>query len=201
MRRCIESLVIAGMLSGATSVWGADLPKGIAIEMSTEGPIFTSHGMTLYHLREDLPGVSVCSDKPQLRAKNPGGFEYPVPDLPAQQACTQKWPPLRAEPDATAIENWSIIKRDDGTSQWAYAGRPLYTSSLDKQPGETNGVPVGARQYVTAYAGGAVARAPMDLPAGVTVNKTAEGVALTTAKGDPLYTLNSMKPTRDTRGE
>jgi predicted lipoprotein with Yx(FWY)xxD motif len=197
MRHIIPSLIIAGLLTGIGQVWGADLPKGVTIEVTPEGPIFTAHGMTLYHLHQDLPGISVCTDKPQLRATNPGGFEYPVPDLPAQQPCTQKWPPLRAEPNATAFENWSVIKRDDGTSQWAYDGRPLYTSSLDKHPGETNGVPVGARYYVTAQAGGTVARAPIDLPAGVLVSKIASGLALTTAKGDPLYTLDSPKGKRD----
>jgi predicted lipoprotein with Yx(FWY)xxD motif len=34
---------------------------------------------------------------------------------------------------------WSILTRDDGAQQWAYDGYALYTSILDKQPGDVLG--------------------------------------------------------------
>jgi len=33
----------------------------------------------------------------------------------------------------------SLVTRDDGALQWAYAGRPLYFSAADARPGEVRG--------------------------------------------------------------
>ena len=35
--------------------------------------------------------------------------------------------------------NWSVITRDDGTKQWAYKGKPLYTWAKDTKPGDVTG--------------------------------------------------------------
>ena len=40
---------------------------------------------------------------------------------------------------AKAEGEWSLVKRDDGSMQWAYDGKPLYTFINDKQPGEVTG--------------------------------------------------------------
>ena len=53
--------------------------------------------------------------------------------------CAQNWPPLLAEAGAKAEGEWSLVKRDDGSLQWAYDGKPLYTFINDKQPGEVTG--------------------------------------------------------------
>jgi len=34
---------------------------------------------------------------------------------------------------------YSIIRRDDGTSQWAYKGKPLYFWAKDAKPGDRSG--------------------------------------------------------------
>ena len=36
--------------------------------------------------------------------------------------------------------DWTIVKRPDGTLQWAYEGKPLYRSAKDIKEGDTNGV-------------------------------------------------------------
>jgi predicted lipoprotein with Yx(FWY)xxD motif len=41
--------------------------------------------------------------------------------------CTVKWPPFRPSAGERDIRDFTIIKRDDGSPQWAYMGKPLYT--------------------------------------------------------------------------
>ena len=40
---------------------------------------------------------------------------------------------------AKASGNWSLITRADGSKQWAYKGRPLYTWAKDEEPGQAKG--------------------------------------------------------------
>ena len=55
------------------------------------------------------------------------------------EQCTVEWPPMHAAANSEGTEGWTVINRDDGTKQWAYKGRPLYTSRRDQQPGDTHG--------------------------------------------------------------
>jgi len=73
-------------------------------------------GMTLYVFDKDTAGKSACNGK-----------------------CATTWPPLMAAADAKASGDWSIVTRDDGAKQWAYKGKPLYTWSKDKAPGDVTG--------------------------------------------------------------
>jgi predicted lipoprotein with Yx(FWY)xxD motif len=73
-------------------------------------------GMTLYVFDKDTAGKSACNGK-----------------------CATIWPPLMAAADAKASGDWSIVTRDDGAKQWAYKGKPLYTWSKDKAPGDVAG--------------------------------------------------------------
>ena len=82
------------------------------------GGILTSSEMSLYVFDQDRPnsGRSECSGP-----------------------CAGKWPPLYATPDDQSSGSYSIIPRDDGRRQWAYAGKPLYLWSGDRRPGERTG--------------------------------------------------------------
>lgn len=62
----------------------------------------------LYTFDNDTPGKSVCN----------GG-------------CATAWPPLAAPADAKPVGKWTVIKRDDGSSQWAADGKPVYTFVQD----------------------------------------------------------------------
>ena len=73
-------------------------------------------GMTLYTFDKDLPGVSTCIE-----------------------TCASFWPALTAMDNAMAEGDYTIIKRTDGSLQWAYKGKPLYRWSKDAKPGDTNG--------------------------------------------------------------
>jgi predicted lipoprotein with Yx(FWY)xxD motif len=85
------------------------------------------NGMTLYVFERDASGKSNCSGQ-----------------------CAVNWPPLIADTDAKAAGNFSFITRDDGRKQWAYKGKPLYTWSKDKKPGDATGDGVNNVWHVAA---------------------------------------------------
>ncbi len=73
-------------------------------------------GLTLYTYAADTPGKSTCTSD-----------------------CAKDWPPALAPAKPVLFGAWSVITRDDGTKQWAYQGKPLYTSSKDVDPGSWYG--------------------------------------------------------------
>ncbi|OZI45748.1 hypothetical protein CEK29_04320 [Bordetella genomosp. 5] len=80
------------------------------------GMLVDGKGMTLYTFDKDAGGKSACNDQ-----------------------CAKAWPPLMADAGAKAQGDWSVIKRDDGSSQWAYKGKPLYLYAKDAKPGDKTG--------------------------------------------------------------
>ena len=103
------SLTGCAMAQGSTPASVADTSKGKALA--------DARGMTLYDFDKDAPGAgkSMCNGP-----------------------CAANWPAFKAT-DAAAPANWSKISRDDGTMQWAYNGRPLYTFAKDTMPADTKG--------------------------------------------------------------
>jgi predicted lipoprotein with Yx(FWY)xxD motif len=84
---------------------------------TSKGEAFVdAKGMSLYTFDKDMAGKSACNDK-----------------------CAANWPPLMAGADAKDAGEWSVIKRDDGSIQWAYKGKPLYTFVKDAKAGDANG--------------------------------------------------------------
>jgi predicted lipoprotein with Yx(FWY)xxD motif len=75
-------------------------------------------GMTLYTFDKDSAnsGKSVCNGE-----------------------CAEYWPPLMATSSAAGNGKFSVVTRDDGSKQWAYEGKPLYTFKADKKAGDRNG--------------------------------------------------------------
>ena len=53
--------------------------------------------------------------------------------------CATNWPPLAAQASDAAAGDWTIVTRDDGSKQWAYKGRPLYTFAKDAKAGDATG--------------------------------------------------------------
>lgn len=67
-------------------------------------------------------------------------------DTPTRSACNQECagkrrPVLVRTPGAKPIGDWTIVKRNDGSSQWAYRGRPVYTLFHDTPEGDGEGGP------------------------------------------------------------
>ena len=73
-------------------------------------------GMTLYTFDKDAAGASNCYD-----------------------ACAAMWPPFTADAMGKGAGDWTIVVRKDGARMWAYEGKPLYTYSKDKKPGDATG--------------------------------------------------------------
>jgi len=83
---------------------------------TVDGMLVDGSGMTLYTFDKDSGAKSVCNGP-----------------------CATNWPPLAAAGGAMASGDWSVITRDDGSKQWAYKGKPLYTWSKDKMAGDKTG--------------------------------------------------------------
>src|SRR5690606_36774793 len=62
-----------------------------------------------------------------------------LPELDSRPSCTDLWTPVSAPVDAKPVGKWSVLERGDGRRQWAYDEQALYTSVLDRQPGDTLG--------------------------------------------------------------
>ena len=84
--------------------------------MTKDGMLVDHNGMTLYTFAKDAGGKSMCNDK-----------------------CAANWPPLMVSGDHKDMGKWTMIKRDDGTMQWTYDGKPLYTFVMDKKAGDATG--------------------------------------------------------------
>jgi predicted lipoprotein with Yx(FWY)xxD motif len=83
---------------------------------SAKGKVLTDEkGMTLYVFDKDSGGKSACNGP-----------------------CATNWPPLMAAA-AKPAGDYSIITRDDGSKQWAYKGKPLYTWKKDEKAGDVTG--------------------------------------------------------------
>ena len=94
------------------------------------GPGAPSPGFSLYVLDTDLgSGGSTCN----------GG-------------CATNWPPLLVtDGTATGASRLTTITRDDGSTQAAYEGRPLYFFAGDAAPGDTNGQGLGGVWWLVPY--------------------------------------------------
>jgi len=104
-----------------------DYAAGAIKSMKTDkGEVLTdAKGMTLYTFDKDKKGKSNCYDQ-----------------------CAMKWPPLEAAKGASAKGDYTLVKRKDGTMQWAYEGKPLYLWQNDKKPGDMTGDGVGGVWHV-----------------------------------------------------
>jgi len=113
MKKLLACAAAAATLAFAASALAAPAMTGD----SAKGKVLTdAKGMTLYTFDKDMGGKSACNGP-----------------------CTGNWPPLMASASDKAEGSYTIIKRDDGSMQWAYKGKPLYTWKNDKKPGDTTG--------------------------------------------------------------
>jgi predicted lipoprotein with Yx(FWY)xxD motif len=82
----------------------------------SNGVMASKEGKTLYTFDKDVAGKSNCN-----------------------AGCAAAWPPFMVANPALAGGDFSIVKRDDGASQWAFKGKPLYFFAGDAKAGEVNG--------------------------------------------------------------
>jgi predicted lipoprotein with Yx(FWY)xxD motif len=111
----ISSFIVTAAISlvAFSSAFAAPTKSG----SSAKGDILTNEkGMALYTFDKDTDGKSACNGP-----------------------CATNWPVLKAEASDKAGDNYTIITRDDGSKQWAYKGKPLYTFAKDQKPGDITG--------------------------------------------------------------
>jgi predicted lipoprotein with Yx(FWY)xxD motif len=88
----------------------------IAQSVTETNGILAASGRTLYTFDKDTANKSNCNS-----------------------GCAASWPPfLVKEGDRTPVE-FRVIKRDDGTEQWAMQEKPLYFFAADVQAGDAKG--------------------------------------------------------------
>lgn len=181
-------------------------PPGFKVMISPlDGPIYaTVEGKTLYtwpqaELRNggtaDMKGAaSACddvktTDNAGLMSPYPPGLE--LPDLDVRPTCAKAWPPVIAAEDAKPVGKWTLIRRHDKRLQWAYDGLVLYTSALDRKPGDTIG---GSKQNARRGGDSPAYRAPIgplaDVPGQFIVEQTNNGRQLLLANGVTVYSFD-----------
>ncbi len=107
----------------ATTAWAAPPPPTPGdISMFEENGAYvlrTNDAKPIYTFDRDQPGKSNCNGP-----------------------CATAWPPVVASPGSRPVGGWTMIKRDDGASQWAYRGKPVYSFAHDDE-GKANGDGMG----------------------------------------------------------
>ena len=184
----------------------APMPPGIQVIVTElEGPVFAdAKGKTLYKwpyqsLRAgyvgDEKGRSTCTDT--VSTTSQGLFSpYPpglvLPDLDVRPSCAAMWPPVIAPADAKPVDKWTVITRQDGAKQWAYDGQALYTSVLDRQPGDVLG---GTnRDQLKQMAGRYPVGPQPKIPPGFRVVTTFNGRLMVNADGYSVYVSDQDGP-------
>ena len=110
-------LIRAAFVAFTFSTTSAQAAEPATTGESAKGPtLVDAKGMTLYTFDKDAGGKSMCNGR-----------------------CAENWPPLTAASGSAASGDWTTVTRDDGTTQWAYKGKPLYTWTKDTKPGDIAG--------------------------------------------------------------
>lgn len=108
-------MMLRNLMAGLALSLAAGVALAAPAEM-TDGVLTDPEGMTLYTYDEDSEGMSACTGD-----------------------CATNWPPFMAEEGAEAEGDFTLVERDDGQSQWAYMGKPLYYWSGDEAAGDMAG--------------------------------------------------------------
>jgi predicted lipoprotein with Yx(FWY)xxD motif len=117
MKHGIAAAAVAALMLAAGAAVAGEMPGTIKSGDSKLGQVLTdTKGMTLYNFDKDVTGKSNCNGK-----------------------CANAWPPLMAGAGAKAVDEFTVVIRDDGGKQWAHRGLPLYRWVKDEKPGDTTG--------------------------------------------------------------
>ena len=112
----IKNSALPLILSTLLTACAGYAPMAAAPTRVADGVLTDARGMTLYVFDKDTAGSgkSVCNGP-----------------------CATNWPPLMASKAPGA--DYSVITRDDGKTQLAYKGKPLYYWAKDAKPGDKTG--------------------------------------------------------------
>ncbi len=161
MRFGLSAAYLLGCVTTALAQ-SVSVPADIQLATRGHGWVLTdAAGMTLYtYTKDQRYSEPLCVD-----------------------TCAETWPPLVANGETQSNVDWSVIKRDDGRYQWAFRGKPLYTSSRDVAPADMNGDEYQQQWYVAVM--------PVPLPPGFNSYKTPQGHLLVDQKNMTMYTSSA----------
>jgi predicted lipoprotein with Yx(FWY)xxD motif len=111
IRTLLTAAISLAVISGASAA-----PPTKTATTSKGRALTDARGMSLYTFDKDSDGKSACNGP-----------------------CAANWPALKADAGDTADDNYTIVARDDGSRQWAYKGKPLYTFVKDQKAGDISG--------------------------------------------------------------
>lgn len=113
----IAVIICAASLAGLSGMAAAQTGGPAQTADTSKGKALAdAKGMTLYTFDRDTAEKSNCTGQ-----------------------CAQNWPPFVAAADAKPAAGWTVVTREDGSKQWAYKGRPLYTWVKDTKKGDVTG--------------------------------------------------------------
>lgn len=103
-----------------------------SVQVAQEGTVYVMRNLIdnnpLYTFDQDEPGKSNCND-----------------------ACATTWRPLLVFGSDQPIGKWTQVKRSDGSSQWAYEGRPVYSFAQDPEPVTASNGKTGTWHLLPTY--------------------------------------------------
>jgi len=110
----VRILIPILLVASASVAFAAPMVKTVKTD---KGEVLAgAKGMTLYTFKNDKDGMSNCNGD-----------------------CAEYWPPFKAKASDKAGGAYTIIKRKDGSMQWAKNGMPLYYWVKDKKQGDATG--------------------------------------------------------------
>ncbi len=130
------------------------------------------NGHTLYTYDKDTQaGVSACYDD-----------------------CAKAWPPALVPAGFKPTGAWSSITRTDGSKQWTFKGKPLYTFTKDTNAGQRNGEGAGGGAWRNAKF---EPTAGLEIPFGMSLTEslTANGYVLSDENRLTIY-MSDEAPAR-----
>jgi len=186
-------LILGGAVLAAGAA-GLFFAHRAPVSAGLDAPLATPPGITLHNTVEQkpLPYALLNIVKGPFRFGDAKGMTAYITDAdttPGKSSCdgdcAAAWPAVTAPAGAKADGDWTIIARSDGSRQWAYRGKPLYTSTRDKGWGQFKGDRVDGVWHVAVpvWNNGAA------MPPSISVHEVSQalGQVLVDERGMALY--------------
>lgn len=155
-----------------------------------EAEVVLPDSITVRHL-PDAGGTALVSLEGLTLYAFDENAAHAAPSCEVGSDCTRRWRPFEAGAMANPAGDFTVIPRQDGITQWAFRGRPLYLFDGDRKPGEARGI------ALDDHFGVALIRRYF-MPADATIRWiTGLGNVLVTRSGATLYERDRVQPGED----
>ncbi|MDG2243232.1 MAG: hypothetical protein P8L66_07020 [Rhodospirillaceae bacterium] len=164
MMKALKALGILATVSGTAAAQVDGVPEGVDIQRTGAGVYFmTQTQQSLYW----------------------NGSEVTAGEVTCLEDCLETWVPFQANSNGQGEGLWSVINRPDGSLQWAYKDRPLYTYVKDTFPAARLGDGAARGRWQVLFE-------VHQVPASMTIASTALGFVLADHRGRTLYSLATV---------